>query len=70
VKPVERPDRYRPVLFFMVWFFLLSLYAVIVLWDERGTLTFNVALLVFFLSFLGTVGLVAKIRRELREELG
>lgn len=67
---MEKPDHYRPVLFFMVWFFLLSVYATIGLRDESNTASFKAALLAAFLSLLGIVGLAVKIRRELRKELG
>lgn len=63
-------ERYRPVLFLMVWFFLLSLYAIVFLRDESSSAPFKAALLATLLSLLGIAGLAAKIRRELRKELG
>jgi len=56
-------DRYWRMLFFLVWFFLLSLYALVVLRNESSTITFKVALFLSLLTLLGIVALVAKIKK-------
>ncbi|ASJ00649.1 hypothetical protein [Thermococcus gorgonarius] len=62
-------DKYRQLLFFLTWFFLLSLFALIVLRGETGTVTFKVALTVFFLTLVGIVRTAIKLRRKIREEM-
>ncbi|WP_430515167.1 hypothetical protein [Pyrococcus woesei] len=56
-------ERYRRILFFLVWFFLLSLYALVVLRNESNTITFKVALFLSLLTLLGIVALVLKIKK-------
>ncbi|MCD6524317.1 MAG: hypothetical protein J7K48_04890 [Thermococcus sp.] len=66
---MERHYRYRGVLFFMVWFFLLGLYALIMLRNETDTPTFKAALLTVFIAFAGIVALAVKIRAEIKREM-
>ena len=62
-------DRYRHILFFMVWFLLLELYAVIHLRNETNTPTFKAALLTVLITFAGIVVLAARIRAKIKREL-
>ncbi|ASJ07073.1 hypothetical protein [Thermococcus pacificus] len=62
-------DKYRQLLFFLTWFFVLSLFALVVLREETGTVTFKAALATFFLTLVGIVGTAIKIRRKIREEM-
>ncbi|MDV3103632.1 hypothetical protein [Thermococcus waiotapuensis] len=62
-------DKYRPLLLFLTWFFLLSLFALVVLRGESGTVTFKAALTVFLLTLVGIVGTAIKVRRKIREEM-
>jgi len=67
---MERHYRYRGILFFMVWFFLLGLYALVALRNETNTPTFKAALLTVFIAFAGIVALAVKIRAEIKREMG
>lgn len=62
-------DRYRHFLFFMVWFFLLSLYTVIALRNEVHTLTFKVGLFMLLITLIGIIELAAKIRAKIKREI-
>lgn len=66
---MEEFDKYRHLLFFLVWFFLLASFALVVLRGESNTPTFKVALLVFFLPLAGIIATTMRIRRKIREEM-